>query len=104
LQFGLQYLEIALSALRLSTGEPSNIGYNKIKEPRKIAMDPTCRLKWVQWLPLTKVHLNDHINDGSSIVGKEKEEKFLLCPTKIGSGFHEQGFHSRESYPVLLMC
>ncbi len=36
--------------------------------------------------------------------GRKRREKFLLCPTKIGSGFHEQGFHSRESYPVLLMC
>ncbi len=76
LQFGLQYLEIALSALWLSTGEPSNIGYNKIKEPPKqFAMDPTCRFKWVQWLPLPKVHLDDHINDGSSTAWKEKEEK-----------------------------
>jgi hypothetical protein len=36
--------------------------------------------------------------------GRKRGKKFLLSPTKIGSGFHEQGFHSRESYPVLLMC
>jgi hypothetical protein len=36
--------------------------------------------------------------------GRKRRKKILLCPTKIGSGFHEQGFHSRESYPVLLTC